>query len=196
MRRFRALLAALWALGLASCLSTDPPGLSPEDLATPHRFVGAYFATRFPDATNGDPNTIDATVEATADRGYLLTFFEGAHKDAPVRVRLLDLAPDLLLAVLSDPKPDSDAIYAIVTVASSGAWVFRAVDLKADVGRREIRWVLKRHGATDVTFDTSDTGVTHIAGQLSAANLRMLFTDADFLAAIQTDNGFRLSPKR
>jgi hypothetical protein len=195
MRRVRALLAALFALGLASCLSSDPPALSPEDLATPAGFAGDYFATRFPDATNGDPNTIDAKVEAIADRGYLLTFSEGDHKDSPVRLRLLDLAPDLLLAVLSDPKPDSAAIYAIVTVASNGAWVFRVVDLKADVGHREIRWVLQRHGAIGVAFDTSETGMTQISGTMNAANLRMLFTDPDFLAAIETDSGFRLSPK-
>jgi hypothetical protein len=196
MRRVRGFLASLFALGLASCLSSDPPALSPADLATPHGFAGDYFATRFPEDTTGDLNTVDAKVEAAGDRGYLLTFFEGEHKDAPVRIRLLDLAPDLLLAVISDPKPDSDAIYAVVTAASNGAWVFRAVDLRPDVGRREIRWVLQRHGATSVAFDSSDPGRTQIAGTLSAADLRMLFTDPDFLASIETDNGFRLSPKR
>ena len=186
--------AAMLVLGIAGCLSSDIPKLDPEDLASPVGFAGSYFATKFPEDTGNDPNTIDAIVEAAGDRSYTLTFVEGDHKDAPVAVRLLTLNSGNLLAVISDPDKGA-AVYAIVTVASNGAWVFRLINLAPDKRTRGLRDALARHGATAVKFDDSDMHNDEIRGSLTAANLRALFSDPDFVNALSMDQGFRLSPK-
>src|SRR5262249_32069350 len=116
------------------------------------------------------------------------------HKDEPVRMRFLTLAPDTLLAVFTEKDPSTGAMYAIAIRVMNGAWVFRTVELAPDRRDRALREALMRHGATDVAFDRSDVH-DQIKGPLTAANLRMLFADADFRRAITTDKGFRLSPK-
>jgi hypothetical protein len=187
--------AVALALGIAGCLISDTPKLDPEDLTAPDGLAGAYYASKFPeDAANG-PNTIDAIVEAKADRSYSLTFMEADHKDAPVTMRFLTLNDGGLLAVMSEPDKGG-AVYAAVTVASNGAWVFRLVAFAPDKRTSTLRSALKRHGATDVQFDDSDTQSDEIKGTLSAANLRALLSDPDFVNAISMDQGFRLSPKR
>jgi len=186
--------AALLALGIAGCLSSDIPKLDPEDLTSPAGFAGSYLATKFPEDTGNDPNTIDAVVDAAADRGYRLTFIEGDHKDAPAIVRFLSLNSGNLLAVMSDPDK-SAAVYAIATHASNGAWVFRLVSFAPDARSRTLRDALARHGATAVKFDDSDMHNDEIKGSLSAANLRALFSDPDFVNALTMNQGFRLSPK-
>jgi hypothetical protein len=189
------LLALFVAVGLSACLTSDPPKLDPADLTTPEGFAGAYFATKFPEDATSGPNTIDATVEAGADRSYRLTLQEGEHKDAPIVVRFLTLNAGTLLAVMTDDKPDSEAMIAVVTVAANGAWVFRTIDLAADKRDRSLRDTLMRHGASSVVFDTADVRHDEIHGTLSAANLRALLSDPDFVNAIDTSQGFRLSPK-
>ena len=47
-----------------------------------------------------------------------------------------------------------------------------------------------------VSFDTGDLQHDQIHGNLTAANLRALLSDPDFVNAISTVGGFRLSPKR
>jgi len=191
----KGLLTILPVIGLAACLASDPPKLQSEDLTVADGFTGAYYASRFPDSTDGSPTTIDATVTLEADRSYQLTFLEGEHKDDPVIVRLVALNAGTLLAVMTDPKPDSDAIYAEVTVASNGAWAFRIIDLAATKRTRAVQEALLRHGATGITYDTGDLQHDQIHGGLTAANLRALFSDPDFVNAIDTSSGFRLSPK-
>ena len=187
-------LFAFLAIGLSACLTEDAPKLSPGDLSTPRNFAGAYFATRFPaDAAEG-PDTIQATVERTVDRSFLLTFIEPDRKDAPVRVQLIGLNPDTLIAVMTEPGSSPDAMLGLVTPASDGAWVFRTVELKPEGRDRVLKAALMRHGATGVSFDRSELQHDQIQGQLSAANLRMLFSDHDFLNAIDAEKGFRLSP--
>jgi hypothetical protein len=181
-------------LGIAGCLSSDTPKLDPQDLASPAGIAGSYFATKFPEDTGNDPNTIGAIVEAAADRSYSLTFVEGDHKDAPVIVRFLTLNSGNLLAVMSDPDKGA-AVYAVVTVAANGAWVFRLINLAPDKRTRNLREALARHGATAVKFDDSDMHNDEVKGSLSAANLRALFSDPDFVNALTMDQGFRLSPK-
>jgi len=193
LRAGLALLAVL-GIGLSACLTGDAPKLSAGDLTMPRNFAGAYFATRFPANPAEGPDTIQATVEPTADRSFLLTFIEKDRKDSPVRVQLIDLRPDILIAVMTEPGSSPDAMLGLVTPASDGAWVFRTVELKADARDRILKEALMRHGATDVRFDQSELQHDEFHGQLSAANLRMLFSDHDFLKAIDTEKGFRLSP--
>jgi hypothetical protein len=186
--------AVVLALGVAGCLSSDTPKLDAEDLTTPVGVVGSYYATKFPEDAGSGPTTIDAVVEAGADRSYTLTFLEGDHKDAPVIVRFVTLNDGNLLAVISDPDKGA-AVYAVVTAASNGAWVFRMVDLAPDQHTRGLRDALTRHGATEVKFDDSDMRNDEIKGILTAANLRALFSDPDFVNGLSMRDGFRLSPK-
>lgn len=181
------------ALGLASCLSSDAPNLSAADLTEPAGFGGAYFATDFPEEES-EHAAIDATVEAIGDRGFRLTFAEGERRDAPVVLRMLTLNDGRLLGVISDPDPAKGAIYALVTQASNGGWVFRMVDFKPESRDRLLRDALLRHGARAVDFGTGDLQHDHIKGALSAANLRALFSDPDFTRAVEASHGFRLSP--
>jgi hypothetical protein len=182
------------ALGLCACLTSDAPRLSAEDLTAPAGFAGAYYATRFPEDGSSGPNTIDAIVESQPGRNYRLTFMEGEHKDEPVIIRFLTLNQGALLAVVTEADKD-EAVYADVTVASNGAWVFRMVELDAAKRTRILKDALMRHGATAVAFDTGELQQDTIHGALSAANLRALFSDPDFVNALSDTRGFRLSPK-
>jgi hypothetical protein len=181
------------ALGLASCLSSDAPTLAPADLTEPANFAGAYYATNFPEEKSNEA-AIDGAVEAIGDRTFRLTLTEGDHKDEPILIRLLTLNDGKLLGVLSDPDPAKGAMYAIVTQASNGGWVFGVLDVPGVPGR-SLRDALMRHGAQDVTYSSGNYEETHIKGSLSAANLRALFSDPDFAGALATTGGFRLSPK-
>ena len=182
------------AFGVGACLSSDAPTLATEDLTEPAAFAGAYYATDFPEekSTTG---AIDATMEAIGDRTFRLTFSEGEHKDAPILVRLLTLNDGTLLGVGTDPDPTKAAVYAVVTHASNGSWVFRSLDFKSDGRDGKLRDALMRHGAKAVTFGTDDIESNEIKGSLTAANLRALFSDPDFTRALDTSRGFRLSPK-
>jgi len=189
------LLSLGLAFGLASCLSSDAPNLAAEDLTEPAQFAGEYYATDFPEEKS-DKVAIDGTVEAIGDRTFRLTFSEGDHKDEPVLIRLLTLNNGNLLGVMSDPDPAKGAMYAMVTHASNGGWVFRVVDVQPGSPSRTLHDALMRHGAEAVAYDTGTYEETHVKGRLSAANLRALFADPDFLQAVDTSKaGFRLSPK-
>jgi len=182
------------AFGLAACLSSDAPTLAVEDLMEPAGFAGTYYATDFPEEKSNTP-AIDATMEALGDRAFRLTFMEGEHKDAPVVVRLLRLNDGNLLGVGTDPEPDKPAVYALVSHAADGSWVFRSVDFRSDRRTTKLHDALMRHGARAVTFGTGDIELNEIKGSFSAANLRALFSDPDFTEALETGRGFRLSPK-
>ena len=182
------------ALGLAACLSSDAPDLTAADLTAPANFTGAYFATNFPEEKSDKP-AIDGTVEAVGARVFQLTFVEGEHKDEPVMIRLLKLNDGNLLGVMSDPDPAKGALYAMVTHAANGSWVFRMVDLPAGGPSRIQREAMQRHGAKSVEYTSGTYEETRMAGHLTAANLRALFSDPDFTQALESDRGFRLSPK-
>jgi hypothetical protein len=188
------LLSLTLAFGLAACLSSDAPDLATEDLAEPAGFAGAYYATDFPEEKSTTA-AIDGTMEALGDRTFRLTFSEGEHKDAPILVRLLRLNDGTLLGIGTDPDPTKAAVYAIVTHASDGGWVFRSVDFRSGSRDGTLRDALMRHGAKGVTFGTGDIELNEIKGSLTAANLRALFSDPDFTRALETSKGFRLSPK-
>jgi hypothetical protein len=181
------------ALGLAACLSSDAPNISASDLTAPAGFGGAYLATDFPEEESESP-ALNATVEAIGERSYRLTFAEGERKDEPVILRLLKLNDGRLLGVITDTDPSKGALYSLVTPASNGSWVFRMVDFKADRRDRILREALLRHGGQAVDYGNGSLRHDHIRGQLSAANLRALFSDPDFAQAIETPRGFRLSP--
>jgi hypothetical protein len=190
----KSFAAMLPVIGLAGCLSSDPPKLDASDLATPDGFAGAYFATAFDES---EPRAGTATIAPADGNSYLLTITEDgrAEKDAPVQLRLLRLNSGLLLAVVNDPDKAGDVLYAMVTHASDGAWVFRAVDLAANHRDRTLRDALRRHGAADVAFDSSEMQADRVSGHLTAANLRALFSDPDFVNGLSIGHGFRVSPK-
>jgi len=188
---FLSLALALW---LPACLTSDAPNLSTEDLTAPAGFGGAYLATAFPKDPAGGPGMINADVEALAERTYRLTFSEGEHKDEPVLLRFLKLNDGNLLGVVTDPDPAKGALYAIVTHASNGGWVFRIVDFQPEHRNGTLRDALTRHGADAVDFGTDDLVQNRIKGSLTAANLRALFSDPDFTRALEMEHGFRLSP--
>jgi hypothetical protein len=191
----RILLTLGLAFGLASCFSSDAPNLATEDLAEPAQFAGEYFATDFPEEKS-DQAAINGSVEAIGDRTFRLIFSEGEHKDAPVLIRLLKLNDGNLLGVMSDPDPAKGAMYAMVTHASNGGWVFRVVEFQPGSPSRTLRDALMRHGAEAVAYSSGNYEETHVKGSLSAANLRALFADPDFTQALDTaKGGFRLSPK-
>jgi len=193
---FRAAFASLaLALGLAACLTSDAPNLSPADLTEPTGLVGSYFATAFPEDATNSPGTIDATLEAIGERVYRLTFAEGEHKDEPVLLRFMILNDGTLLGVFSDPDPAKGAMYAMVTHASNGGWIFRTVDFQEDRRDQTLRDALTRHGADSVDFGTGQFVHNEVKGSLTAANLRALFSDAGFVQALEMEHGFRLSPK-
>jgi hypothetical protein len=185
-----AFLSLALALGLTACLSSEAPNLSAEDLTEPAGFGGAYFATAFPYVPSDDPGTLDALVEPIGDRTYRVTFTEGERKDAPVLLRMLKLNDGRLLGVFSDPDAAKGALYTIVSQASNGAWVFSNVEFKPESRGRVLRDALTRHGASGVDFDDAHD---EIKGSLTAANLRALFSDPAFTAALTTERGFRLS---
>ncbi len=190
---FKGLLTILPAFALAACLSSDPPKLDAGDLTTPDGFAGVYYAT-----TNSptDDRSAIATIDPAEGNGYVLTIVEsGAKPDAPVKLRLLTLNSGLLLAVVSDPDKVDDVIYSIVTKAADGSWVFRSIDFKTEMRDRALTDTIRRHGATAVSYDSSDIKADRIAGALNAANLRALFSDPDFVNAVETTDGFRLTPK-
>jgi hypothetical protein len=189
----RAVILSLVLLfGPAACLSSDAPNLATEDLIEPAGLGGAYFATAFPDDPSGEPGTMDAAVEAIGGRVYRITFFEGERKDAPVLLRLVKLNDGRLLGVFTDPDPAKGALYTIVSQASNGGWVLRNVEFDPARRDRSLREALMRHGASAVAFDDAHD---EIKGSLTAANLRALFADPDFAAALTMERGFRLSPK-
>jgi len=188
------LLGLVMALGLTACLSSDAPNLSAEDLLEPAGFAGAYVASAFPADPSDGPNAISAHVEPLGERTYRLTFFEGERKDAPVLLRLLKLNDGTLLGVVTDSDPSKGALYAIVTHASNGSWVFRNVDFKRDRRDRKLSDALTRHGARAVSFGADHNAQNQIKGSLTAANLRALFSDPDFSSALAMEGGFRLSP--
>jgi hypothetical protein len=182
------------AFGLAACLSSDAPDLSPKDLTEPAQFGGAYIASAFPEESADQPD-VDATVEPLGDRSYRLTFSEGERKDAPAILRLLTLNDKRLLGVVTDPDPAKGAIYVMVSRVSNGGWVFRNLGFKEEARNRTLREALQRHGATAVEYGEGSLRHDRIQGRLTAANLRAMFSDADVLPALETDGGFRLSPK-
>lgn len=188
------LLSLTLVFGLAACLSSDAPDLATEDLSEPAGFAGAYYATDFPEEKSTTA-AIDGTMEAIGARTFRLTFSEGEHKDAPILVRLLRLNDGTLLGIGTDPDPTKAAVYAMVTRASDGGWVFRSVDFRSGSRDGRLRDALMRHGARGVTFGTGDIEINEIQGSLTAANLRALFSDPDFTQALETSKGFRLSPK-
>lgn len=190
----KGLLTLACVLGLSACLTSDPPKLDAEDLSTPKGIAGSYYATKFSNEESEGPDTVDGVVEAMPDRTYRLTLIEGDHKDAPIVIRLLTLNDGRLLAALNEIDKDL-TVYATVTFASNGAWVFRLVNLAPAARSRTVREAMMRHGATGVKFDQSQHPDDAIAGQLTAANLRALFSDRDFLNALEDAGGFRLSPK-
>jgi len=192
----KGLVTILPVLGLAACLSSDPPKLDAADLATPDGFAGDYYA-----APTGESDNRSATATITpADRnGYLLTIAENGLQggpDAPVKIRLLTLNSGLLLAVVSDADKVGDVIYSTVTKAADGAWVFRSVEFKDQARDRHLSDAIRRHGAIAVSYDSSDIKADRIEGNLTAANLRALFADPDFVNRMETASGFRLTPKR
>lgn len=190
----KGLLTIVPILGLAACLSSDPPKLEAADLATPEGFAGEYYATPISDTDNREAT---ATLAPADGNGYLLTIVEnGSAPDAPVKLRLIALNSGLLLAVVSDPDKVDEVIYSTVTRAADGSWVFRSIDFKADRRERTLTDAIRRHGATAVSYDSSDVQADRIEGHLSAANLRALFSDPDFVNAVVTKDGFRLTPKR
>ncbi len=189
-----ALLSLALALGLAACLSSDAPNLSTEDLTAPAGLGGAYLATAFPKDPTGGPGMINAQVDVLGARTYRLTFSEGAHKDEPVLLRFLVLNGGNLLGVFTDPDPAKGALYAIVTPAANGSWVFRTVDFVPERRDRRLRDALTRHGANTVDYGTGSFVHNEIKGSLTAANLRALFSDPDFTGALEMEQGFRLSP--
>ena len=139
-----------------------------------------------------------ATVAPIEGGGYLLTIVENGLEgapDAPVKLRLVTLNSGLLLAVVSDPDKVDDVVYATVTKAADGSWMFRSIDFKTDGRDRILTEAIRRHGATAVSYDASDIKADRIQGTLSAANLRALFSDPDFVNAVETKDGFRLTPK-
>lgn len=182
------------AFSLAACLNSDAPNLATEDLTEAAGFAGRYYATEFPEEKSTTA-AIDGNMEAIGNRTYRLTFSEGEHKDAPILVRLLTLNDGTLLGIGTDPDPTKAAVYAMVTRASDGGWVFRSVDFESEGRDGALRDALKRHGAKDVTFGGGDIEMNEIKGSLTAANLRALFSDPDFTRALETSRGFRLSPK-
>lgn len=195
--KFRAwckgLLTMVPVLGLAACLSSDPPKLDVADLATPGGFAGEYYASPISDTDNREAT---ATVAPVDGNGYQLTIVEnGGTPDAPVKLRLIALNSGLLLAVVSDPDKVDDVIYSTVTRAADGSWTFRSIDFKSDSRDRILTEAIRRHGATAVSYDSSDVQANRISGALSAANLRALFSDPDFVNAVVTEDGFRLTPK-
>jgi len=187
-------LTILPALGLAACLSSDPPKLDAADLATPEGFAGDFYAAP---TSERDDRSATATMASADGNSYVLTITENGlgAPDAPVKIRLLRLNSGLLLAVVSDPDKVDDVIYATVTRASDGSWVFRSLDFKADARDRHLTEAIRRHGATAVAYDSSDLRADRIAGSMTAANLRALFSDPDFVNAMETESGFRLTPR-
>jgi hypothetical protein len=183
------------SFGLGACLSSDAPKLATEDLTEPAGFAGVYYATDFPEEKSTTA-AIDGNMEAVGGRTFRLTFAEGDHKDEPILVRLLRLNDGSLLGIGTDPDPTKSAVYAMVTHASDGSWVFRSVDFRSDSRGGSLRDALKRHGATGVTFGDGNVELNEIKGSLTAANLRALFSDPDFTRALETSRGFRLSPKQ
>lgn len=191
--RCKTLLTMLLAAGVAACLSSDPPKLDAADLATPDGFAGSYFAN--PDSPT-DNRSATATIVPADGNSYVLTIAEnGAQPDAPVKLRLVRLNSGDLLAVVSDPDKVDDVIYSTVTHAANGSWEFRSIDFATASRDHRLTDTLRRHGATAVSYDSSDIKADRIAGTLSAANLRALFSDPDFVNAVQTQPGFRLTPK-
>jgi len=186
-----AFLSLALAASLTACLSSDAPNLTAEDLNEPADFGGGYFATAFPYDPSDDTGTMAALVEPIGERTYRLTFTEGDRKDAPVLLRMLKLNDGRLLGVFSDPDPAKGALYTIVSRASNGSWVFRNVEFNPESRDRVLRAALMRHGANAVDFDDAHD---EIKGGLTAANLRALFSDPDFAAALTMERGFRLSP--
>ena len=186
-----AFLSLALAASLTACLSSDAPNVTAEDLTEPADFGGGYFATAFPHDLSDDTGTMAALVEPIGERTYRLTFTEGDRKDAPVLLRMLKLNDGRLLGIFSDPDPVKGALYTIASRASNGSWVFRNVEFKPESRDRLLRDALMRHGANAVDFgDAHD----EIEGSLTAANLRALFSDPDFAAALTMERGFRLSP--
>ncbi len=137
---------------------------------------------------------INAQVDVLGARTYRLTFSEGAHKDEPVLLRFLVLNGGNLLGVFTDPDPAKGALYAIVTPAANGSWVFQTVDFVPERRDRRLRDALTRHGANTVDYGTGSFVHNEIKGSLTAANLRALFSDPDFTGALEMEQGFRLSP--
>jgi hypothetical protein len=191
----KTLRMAAWVLllglsaTLSACLTSQDPKLSVEDLRQPEDFRGRYIASSFP----GDDKAAEATVVPGLDRSYTMQITEGDHKDSPVHLRFLDLSSGQLLAVMTEDATPDTAMYALVTRASDGALVFRSVALKPEVRGRSLKEVLFRHGATAVVFEAGDAPHDEIKGALTAANLRALFTDPEFLAAVDSGALFRLS---
>ncbi len=186
-------------LGLGACLTSDPPKISRDDLVQVEGLAGNHRAIALPEGAAGGPPPSDAEIVAREDGSYLLTFIEDGHRDAPNVIRLLAFGAGTYLGVLTDDKPDSAAMYALVGRDAAGNWEFRAFDLAPERRTEDLQPILARHGAGRISFEDlgSDPKTTNdrIAGNLDAAQLRALFSDPDFTAALRTDTGFRLQPR-
>lgn len=197
--RVGRILALALAVGLGACLTSDPPKISSTDLVQAKGLTGNFIATSLPEGAPGGPPPSDAEIVARDDGSYLLTFVEDGHRDSPTVVRLLKFETGTFLGVLTDDKPDSAAMYALVSRDAKGLWQFKAFDLRHDRRSDDLQPILARHGAGKLTFEDLGTDpVTtndHFAGNLDAAQLRSLFKDPEFVAALTTDTGFRLEPK-
>ena len=193
------LLLAGLAIGLSACLTSDGPKLKRDDLVAAKGLAGSYTATVFP-TTADSPQPIQAQVDAQNDGSYLLTFIETDHVDSPTRMRLLTFKTGTYLCVFTETDPDSSAMYGLLTAESGGGWRFSMVDFKHDKRTDALQPIVRRHGGSRVLFEDVSTQPAsaddHIAGTLTAKQLRALFLDPDFAQAIQTDTGFTLTRKR
>jgi len=192
------LMLALVSLALAGCLTSDEPKLQPGDLAKLEGFGGLYSVAAFP---GSDPHaTGEARVDAR-DGEYFMSIknSDGDNLEKPVLLRILRLAADRYLAVGSDSgSTDSMILYAFVTPRPNGAWRFNMIELQAARRNDALKSVTFRHGAT-LSFSqvntTPPTALDQLSGHLDGDQLRALFTDPDFVKAIDDHRGFDLSPK-
>jgi hypothetical protein len=198
-RRPGLIVGLVLALGLGACLTSDPPKIAREDLVQIDGLAGNHVAVALPEGAPGGPPPSDAEIVAREDGSYLLTFIEDGHRDAPNVIRLLAFGTGTYLGILTDDKPDSAAMYALVSRDAAGLWEFRAFDLLPERRTDDLQPILARHGAGKISFEDlgTDPKTTNdrFAGSLDAAQLRALFSDPDFTAALHTDTGFRLQPK-
>jgi hypothetical protein len=192
------LIAVLIALaGLAACLRTDPPLLRPEDIVQFPDLAGDYVATRTSTQSDG-PSSIDARIENAEGGSYLVSFIEDGKPDDPTRLRLVQLHGDDYLAVLSEPQDAKDAQYGVATRAPDRSWSVKMINLKSGSRDDRLQAVVRRNGASAISFE--DVKLAHttddmIHGPLTAPQLRALFTDPDFVSAMETSVSFDLTPK-
>jgi hypothetical protein len=184
---------------LGACLTSSPPRIERQELAQLDGLIGHYDVA-ITSASNGRKGAMEIKIEAGNDGAYsIVTIENGAPQEKPMLLSVLDLKPDVYLGVIgTNPEAETQlAMYAFVSRVAEKDWSVKLVEIGKNARNSALAAVAKRHGIEDMSFRKGLGQATDdvIEGEPTGSQLRTLFNDPEFAAAIEPDIEMRLTAK-